>query len=61
MQPVILISEVENSLGATGYSVLQRQFGGKVERMTMLLLRDSNGWTQNVLILPADVVLGGTF
>ena len=58
MQPVNLISEVENSLGALGYSVLQNGYDGKtVNRMTILMLRDSNGWAKACVIAPAETLL----
>ena len=58
MQPVNLFSEVENSLGALGYSILQNEYDGKTtKRMTMLMLRDSNGWTNACVIAPAETLL----
>ena len=58
MQPVDFISEVQNAVGAFGYSVLQRRFGRGVERMTLLFLRGADGVAASVVILPADVVRG---
>ena len=59
MLPVNSIIEVENTLGTIGYSVLQRPiFGGQPERKTVLFLRDREGYTQNVVIVPAEILRG---
>jgi hypothetical protein len=58
MQTVKWISDVPAALGTTGYSVLELSWGGEVRRTTALFLRGSDGFTERVLILPADVVRG---
>jgi hypothetical protein len=59
MLPVNFITEVENTLGTIGYSVLQRSiFDGEPERKTVLFLRDREGYTQNVVIVPAETLRG---
>jgi hypothetical protein len=54
MQTVRLLSEIQNSAGALGFSVLREFYDGKVERMTCVYLRDGNGWSQKAIIAPAE-------
>ena len=60
MQQVYLLSDVESSLGALGYSVVRRSLlsGGTPERLTLLFLRDNSGFTQHAIIVPADALRG---
>ena len=58
MQIVDFISDVNHTAGTTGFSVLYNQWTGAVEKRTVLFLRDRDGFTQNVLIMPADAVRG---
>ena len=58
MQPVNLVSQVEHSLGALGYSVLQNDFDGRTKRMTLLMLRDHNGVPKGTVIAPAETLSG---
>jgi hypothetical protein len=58
MQTVKWISDVNAALGTTGYSVLEQTWGGEVRRTTALFLRGSDGFTERVLILPAETVRG---
>jgi hypothetical protein len=57
MQPVTFISDVVATLGALGFSVLQAQLDGSVKRMTLLSLRDHNGWPKAVVIAPAETLV----
>ena len=58
MQTVTWMSEIENTVGATGYSALQQSWSGEVKRMTLLFLRDAKGFTKTCLIVPAEAVRG---
>jgi hypothetical protein len=58
MQPITWVSDVESTFGATGYSVLQKTWGGEVKRMTLLFLRGTDGFTKTCLIVPAEAVAG---
>jgi len=54
MKSVEFISDVQATLGALGYSVLERQWDGKPERKTLLFLRNNDGWPQACVIAPAE-------
>jgi hypothetical protein len=59
MQTVRFISQVENSVGALGYSVLQEGFlDGPPVRMTVLYLRNGEGWAEKAIITPAEKLEG---
>jgi len=58
MQVVNFLSDVNYTSGTTGYSVLYNNWLGAANRTTVLFLRGVDGFTQTVLILPADVVRG---
>jgi hypothetical protein len=62
MKPVYLVSDVDSSLGAFGYSVVREPLvsGGATERLTLLFLRDREGYTQHAVILPS-AAFGGAF
>jgi hypothetical protein len=55
MQPVTLLSDV-GSVGSLGFSALQFQLDGTVKRMTMLILRDRDGWPRSCVIAPAETL-----
>jgi hypothetical protein len=58
MTPVNFISDIENTLGAWGYSALVYPlFGGAPQRKTLYYVRDDAGYTQRVLILDAKEAL----
>ena len=56
MNTVYLLSDVESSLGALGYSALCAPLvsGGQPERLTLLYLRNREGMTEHAVILPAE-------
>jgi hypothetical protein len=64
MQTVFTILEINPALGAFGFSFLQEPlfgplFGGEPPaRKTVVYIRDTDGLTQNVLIVPAETVRG---
>jgi hypothetical protein len=60
MQTVKYVSDVESTVGCLGFSVLQKQYDGTSERMTLLFLRDAQGWSLRALIAPA-VTFRGAF
>jgi hypothetical protein len=57
MQTVFTILEVPRAFGTLGFSFLQAPlFGDETPaRKTVVYIRDMDGLTQSVLILPADV------
>lgn len=60
MQQVYLLSDVESSVGALGYSAVRRPLlpGGTPERLTLWFIRDNNGFTHHALILPVEASRG---
>jgi hypothetical protein len=57
MQSVKFFSDVQNSLGAPGYSILQTQYNSEWKRiMTLLILRDVDGITKSCVIAPAETL-----
>lgn len=60
MQTVFTILEIPRTFGTLGYSFLEEPlFGGQAPmRKTVVYIRDTDGLTQNVLIVPAETVRG---
>jgi len=58
MKSVFLVSEVENTCGCLGFSVLQQQWDGSIQPTTVLYLRDMAGFCMRALIVPAATVKG---
>jgi len=58
MQPVRFTVDVVNTVGATGYSCLITKSNNRVERTTVLLLRDNNGSCMWALIVPSETLKG---
>jgi hypothetical protein len=60
MQTVFTTLEINPAIGALGFSFLRQPlFGGDAPaRQTVVYIRDTDGLTAKVLILPADVVRG---
>ena len=57
MQTVTFFSDVEHTTGALGYSVLQAGFfGAAPSRMTLLFLRDGEGFAKSTVIAPAETL-----
>jgi len=57
MQSVKYLFEIENTVGALGYSALQQLFGDEApRRMTVLYLRDNSGWPTTAIVAPAEKV-----
>jgi hypothetical protein len=50
MQPVKVFTEVEATYGARGYSILQRNWDGTMERRTLLYFRDAEGRVKSCVI-----------
>lgn len=58
MQPVNMISEVQNTWNAWGYSALVLPlFGGEPVRKTLYYVRDAEGFCKTVLIMNAAEAL----
>lgn len=58
MQPVNMISEVQDTFGAWGYSALVLPlFGGEPVRKTLYYVRDADGFCKTCLILNAAEAL----
>ena len=57
MQPVRFVVDVVNAVGAIGYSCLIEK-GDGVERTTVLMLRDGQGWCKWALIVPSETLKG---
>jgi len=57
MQPVRFTVDIQNTVGATGYSCLIERLD-RVERTTVLLLRDKDGWCNWALIVPSETLKG---
>ena len=60
MQTVFTTLEINPAYGTLGFSFLQEPlFGGEAPaRKTVVYIRDTDGLTQNVLIVPAETVRG---
>jgi len=58
MQTVNYISDVQHTAGTIGFSMLYKTWGGEPQKRTVLYLRDFDGLTQSVIVLPADAVRG---
>ena len=58
MQTVDFISDVPYTGGTIGYSILYNNWTGSVDKKTVLFIRDSDGLTQTVLLVPAETVRG---
>jgi hypothetical protein len=58
MQTVKYISDIRPTVGSLGYSVLQGRYDGTSERLTLLFLRDAEGWSVRALIVPAATLAG---
>ena len=56
MQPINLTTEVKSTLGALGFSYLQNDYDGSVKRMTLLMLRDNDGFPKACVIAPAETL-----
>ena len=57
MKPVTFLHEVDNTLGALGYSVLRLcEDGVTAERYTLLYLRHHNGIAKGTVIAPAETL-----
>jgi hypothetical protein len=52
------MSQIETAFGFLGYSALVNYGGSQAQRMTMLMLRDGNGYPQKVVVLPAASLQG---
>ena len=57
MQPVRFVVDVVNAVGAMGYSCLIEK-NNHVERTTVLMLRDKDGWCKWALIVPSEILKG---
>lgn len=55
MTSILTVAEIDSAHGAFGYSYLREGFcGAPAKRETLVYLRDGNGWTCRVLIMPAE-------
>jgi|KBSMisStandDraft_5_1062788.scaffolds.fasta_scaffold1423128_2 hypothetical protein len=56
MGTVRSVCEIQNSVGALGFSALKASYDGVVTRMTVLYLRDGKGSVLKTIIAPAATV-----
>ena len=57
MQPVRFTCDINQTVGAMGYSCVVER-GNGVERTTVLYLRDKDGWCNWALIVPSETLKG---
>jgi hypothetical protein len=56
MQSVKFFFDVQTGDGAFGFSILQAGVSGESKRMTLLYLRDGEGWVKSCVIAPAETL-----
>jgi hypothetical protein len=57
MIPVATLLDVDSSVGAVGYSYLEKSYDGRsYRRMTFLFIRDSHGSPISTILAPAETL-----
>lgn len=56
MTAILTLMQIDTAHGCMGYSYLREGFDGQTRRESVLYLRGADGWTSNVVILPAETL-----